>query len=71
MKITVTSNAKKNVPNVGDIKTSKHGTFVRQQCMHDGCYVVNAGKPVYEWVKIGEPPVGFTGRAIIKYFNKS
>ena len=67
MKLTVSMTQPKPKPSSGDIMTSKHGTFSRRQCTHEGCMVVSHGKPVFEWVQIGEPPVGFKGRPVIKY----
>lgn len=54
-------------PSAGDIKTSKQGTFIREQVKYNGMFCVNRGKPVYHWVRTGDAPEGFKGRAIINY----
>jgi len=45
----------RKIPKEGDRKTLKDGTvMVRQQVIHDKCYVVAHGKPVWEWVPLAK-----------------
>lgn len=66
VRVTISRPAKPK-PSAGDIKTSKQGVFIREQCRHDGCYVVAYGKPVYQWRRLGNAPKDFKGRMRIDY----
>jgi len=51
MRITISYPPKRKPPKAGDKKVIKGVPCVRRQCRtKDGAYLVNNGRPVYEWV---------------------
>lgn len=50
-KITFTTGPIKQKPKAGDTKQIGGNTYVRQQLMSQGCYVISNGRPCFEWVE--------------------
>ena len=50
-KMTITTGPIKPKPKEGDIKQMGGKTYVRQQRISQGCYVVSNGRPCFEWVE--------------------
>ena len=69
MRIRILSGKRKNTPKYGDVKTCNDGVFERRQSRFNGMLVVSNNRPVFEWVRIGDAPPDFKGRAIIGYYQ--
>lgn len=55
MRIHISYGPARKKPKQGDRRvTKKHGEQVRVFQRSQGCYVVNNGRPCYEWVAIAE-----------------
>tara|TARA_R110000868_G_scaffold125265_3_gene331014 strand:- start:2363 stop:2575 length:213 start_codon:yes stop_codon:yes gene_type:complete len=68
MKIHINNPSVKNKPAAGDIKTSKLGVFERfHSKTRSGSFIHTSSGPVYHWIRLGNAPEGFKGRAVIEY----